>query len=74
MRNVATPSDLIFTSEAARILGVSAQAVRLWETNGRLHATKTAGGVRLFVRGDIEQLAQEREQRRSSTPEHPEAA
>ena len=57
MRNVSTsPSDLILSSEAARILGISAQSVRAWENAGRLRAIKTAGGVRLFSRTEVEQL------------------
>lgn len=49
-------SRFVLTSEAARILGVSAQSVRQWERLGRLHATKTAGGVRLFARSDVEAM------------------
>jgi len=57
MRNASnSPSDLILSSEAARILGISAQSVRAWENAGRLRATKTAGGVRLFSRAEVEQL------------------
>jgi excisionase family DNA binding protein len=57
MRNTNTrPSDLILSSEAARILGISAQSVRAWENAGRLRATKTAGGVRLFSRVEVERL------------------
>jgi excisionase family DNA binding protein len=57
MRNTNTgPSDPILSSEAARILGISAQSVRAWENAGRLRATKTAGGVRLFSRSEVEQL------------------
>ena len=57
MRSMSTsPSDLILSSEAARILGISAQSVRAWENAGRLRATKTAGGVRLFSRAEVVQL------------------
>lgn len=53
-------SDVVLTSEAARILDVSSETVRLWERRGRLPALKTEKGVRLFNRRDIERLACER--------------
>jgi excisionase family DNA binding protein len=51
---------VILTGEAARLLGVSSEMVRVWERRGRLSAVKTAGGVRLFNRLDVENLAKER--------------
>jgi excisionase family DNA binding protein len=51
--------DALLTSEAARILRVSAETVRLWERSGRLPAQKTGRGVRLFDRRDVLRLAQE---------------
>ncbi len=53
-------SELLTTGDAARILGVSADSVRVYERAGRLAATRTAGGVRLFTREDVERLAGER--------------
>lgn len=53
----------ILTTEAARILHVSAETIRHWERVGKLPATKTAGGVRLFERRDVERLARERRAR-----------
>ena len=50
----------LLTNEAAQVLGVSPETVRLWERAGRLPATKTATGVRLFNRSDVERLARER--------------
>lgn len=50
----------MLSTEAAQHLGVSADTVRLWERNGVLHAIRTAGGVRLFERSEIERLAEER--------------
>src|SRR5262245_20190274 len=57
-----TTSDapFILTSSAARILGVSRDTVRVWERAGRLRALRTADGVRLFTRADVEQLALDR--------------
>jgi excisionase family DNA binding protein len=56
----------LLTAEAAQLLGVSEATVRLWERHGRLDAIKTARGVRLFDRRDIERLARERAQRSRS--------
>ena len=53
-------SELLSTGDVARLIGVSADAVRLWERSGRLPATRTAGGVRLFAREDILRFAAER--------------
>jgi DNA-binding transcriptional MerR regulator len=62
MREYLTPAD------AAPILGVTAASVRLMESRGELlAAAKTAGGIRLFNRDDVEALAARRrgERRRS---------
>ena len=53
--------DPVLTTEAARILNVSQETVRQWERRGILPAHKTARGVRLFDRRDVERLARERE-------------
>jgi excisionase family DNA binding protein len=53
----------ITTSEAARLLRVSEASVRQLERNGRLAATRTGTGMRLFIRSDVERLALERAQR-----------
>ena len=51
------PSDLVLTSEAARILGVSGQTMRAWDrTNRFIPAMRTASGVRLYARGDLERM------------------
>lgn len=52
--------DLVFTSEAARLLEVSPETVRLWERAGKLTALRVSGGVRLFERSEIEKVARER--------------
>ena len=51
----------LLTSEAAQALHVSEGTVRQWERLGRLRAVKTARGVRLFDRRDVERLARERQ-------------
>jgi hypothetical protein len=50
--------ELILSSEAARVLNRSTSAVRYYEATGVLRVTKTAGGVRLFRRKDVEELAE----------------
>ena len=56
---MTTQSDAILSSEAARILGVSAQTVHYLEKTGRLPAMR-ASGVRIFQREDVLRLATER--------------
>jgi excisionase family DNA binding protein len=48
------------TLDVAKILQVSPDTVRQWERRGKLAATRTAGGMRLFRRDDIEMLASQR--------------
>jgi excisionase family DNA binding protein len=50
--------DIMLTTEVARFLGKSAETVRLYERRGKLPAMRTAGGVRLFKRADVLQLAE----------------
>jgi excisionase family DNA binding protein len=71
----------LLTSAVARILGVSADRVRMLERDGQLPAQRTEGGVRLFSRADVMRLkaARERAMRRSSSApggshKNPEAA
>lgn len=52
----------VLTNEAAQMIGVSPETVRVWERVGRLPATRTSGGVRLFQREDVERAARERRQ------------
>jgi excisionase family DNA binding protein len=62
-----TPAD------AARLLGVVPATVRQMERDGRLPAQRTAGGMRLFRRDDVERMAEERAQRQSAGVSPPEA-
>jgi DNA-binding transcriptional MerR regulator len=58
------PEDLMSAVDAARILGLSSDMVRLLARDGRLRAAvQTIRGVRLFRRVDVERLAVERAQR-----------
>jgi excisionase family DNA binding protein len=56
------------TSEAARVLGVSSDMVRIYERTGRLPAIRTAGGYRLFAQRDVERVAQQRAARKQVRP------
>ena len=46
--------DLIAIGEAAELLGISRDTLRRWDKNGRLRATKSSGGHRLYSRFQIE--------------------
>lgn len=59
-----TTDPTLLTSDAARVLGVTADAVRDMERRGVLPAVRTASGVRLFSRADVERLAADREAKR----------
>jgi len=54
------PNDLMTPSDAARILGLSADSVRVLGDSGRLPAMRTVSGRRLFRRGDVDRLAAQR--------------
>ena len=47
-------------ADAARLLGVVPATVRQMERDGRLPAQRTAGGMRLFHRKDVERFLAER--------------
>lgn len=51
-----TAAEFLTTSDAAKLLGRTAQTVRSYEAAGRLRAVRTAGGWRLFLRADVERL------------------
>ena len=52
---------LLMTADVARIADVTPATVRWWESTGRLPATKTASGARLFSRADVERFVRKRE-------------
>jgi excisionase family DNA binding protein len=57
--------DLMTSGEAARLLGRSPDAVRLYERSHRLPAFRTAGGLRLFRRADVERFKRQLRRPRS---------
>jgi excisionase family DNA binding protein len=52
--------DLLTVGDAAAILGLSPDMVRVLHRQGRLPALRTPRGNRLFERRDVERLARER--------------
>jgi len=56
----AIADQLLTSGDAARVAGVSVDSIRNWADNGRLPSIRTAGGVRLFTRQDLERVVQER--------------
>ena len=48
---------LLTATDASRILNRSAVAVRGYEKDGKLPAVRTASGVRLFKKSDVEAFA-----------------
>lgn len=44
-------------SEAAKILGVSAQTLRNWEKSGKLHAERSAGNQRYYLLPELQKFA-----------------
>lgn len=53
-------TQILIASEAARILGLTPATVRYLENHGKLKALKTASGVRIFDRSQVELLARAR--------------
>ncbi len=51
------PDQLLTPAEAARLLGLSADMVRVLANQGRLATLRTVTGRRLFRRGEVERLA-----------------
>jgi excisionase family DNA binding protein len=56
---VAATEELVTTSQAARLLGVSSELVRLMLRDGRIDAQRTPLGS-LIPRAEVERLAAER--------------
>jgi excisionase family DNA binding protein len=57
MNQQPSPDDLLTPSDAARVLGLSADSVRVLSDNGRLPSMRTVSGRRLFRRSDVDRLA-----------------
>lgn len=61
--------NYLLTSDVARMGGVTPGAVRLWARKGHLKHVRTANGVRLFYRREVERFVMEREVRLAWTGE-----
>jgi excisionase family DNA binding protein len=59
---------LLSTGDVARRLNVSSEFVRKLVRFGKLAATRTVGGKRIFKSRDVERLAAEREQQKRERP------
>jgi len=68
IHKAADPDDLMTASDAGRILGVSADMVRLLARGGKLAFLSTIGGVRLFRRADVDALVSRRARRQGLAP------
>ncbi len=58
--------ELLLPSAAARVLGCSAAAIRLWARTGQLPAVTLSGGWRAFRREDLDHFAAARANRRGA--------
>jgi excisionase family DNA binding protein len=54
---------LLTTSQVARMIEMSQESVRVYNRSGLLPATRTAGGIRLFKREDVERFRTERQKK-----------
>lgn len=59
-------NDLLTTRDAARVFDVAPDTIRSWERIGKLPATRTESGLRVFSRADVERVAAERAERRQA--------
>ena len=64
----ASTAERLRLGEAADRLGVSPETVRRWADDGRLPATRTAGGQRTVSSADVARLMAERRRAASDRP------
>jgi len=55
---------VLSTSEVARVLECSESHVRALSEDGRLPASRTGSGIRIFSSSDVQRVAQERARER----------
>jgi excisionase family DNA binding protein len=67
MPALTPPTQYLETGQVARQLGVSVEAVRMWERRGTIAPPlRTIGGRRLFRAEDVETIRTEREARQAA--------
>jgi DNA-binding transcriptional MerR regulator len=66
---MSDPEQLLTAIDAARILGLSTDMVRVLTQKGRLPSLRAANGYHLFRRGDVERLAEVRARERAERAE-----
>lgn len=59
-------SDLLLVNEVAKLIGRSSSTVVFYENTGKLPATRTQTGVRIFHRADVERFITERLEKEAS--------
>ncbi len=62
------PARTVRVGDAAEMLGVTVETLRRWETEGRLHMERSAGGQRLVPIAEVTRLLAER---RRAGPDRP---
>jgi predicted site-specific integrase-resolvase len=66
MKSDEEQDQLLTASDAARILGLSRDMVRILSNKGILPSQRAANGYHLFRRGDVEELARKRADERAA--------
>lgn len=59
--SVEAPTQFLTTGEAARLAGVSAETIRMWARSGRLPVQRTARGLCLYQRDDLDHTLERRQ-------------
>ena len=62
------PGGLIRAGRAAEMIGVSVETLRRWESEGRLHVERSAGGQRLVSVEEVTRLIAERRREGNERP------
>jgi hypothetical protein len=68
LRPVSTrdPNEPLLSSDVIHVLGVTERTLRELANRGDLRCRRTPGGVRIFLRGDVERLAADRAEERAA--------
>ena len=53
-KDTQSDKELLPIGEASRLLGVSVDTLRRWESEGRIAASRTLGGQRRFLRAEVD--------------------